>query len=54
MNLDSKYLGKIDFNRAANLQKDLWLKAKSGRNNMILGLDRRTTAHHQFWTICDQ
>ncbi len=39
MNLDSKYLGKIDFNRAANLQKDLWLKAKSGRNNMILGLE---------------
>ncbi len=38
-NLDSKYLGKIDFNQAERLQKDLWLKAKSGRHNIVLGLE---------------
>ena len=37
--IDSKYLGKIDFEQATSLQKDLWLKAKSGRNNIVLGLE---------------
>jgi lipoyl(octanoyl) transferase len=39
MNFESKYLGKIEFKEAVNIQKELWLKAKSGRYNVILGLE---------------
>ncbi len=36
---ESKYLGKMDFEKAVSLQKDLWQKAKSDRINTVIGLE---------------
>ena len=36
---ESKYLGKIDFEKAFDLQKNLWEKAKSNRMNSVIGLE---------------
>lgn len=36
---ESKYLGKMDFEKAFDLQKNLWEKAKSNRMNSVIGLE---------------
>ncbi len=36
---ESKYLGKMDFEKAFDLQKNLWEKARSLRINTVIGLE---------------
>jgi lipoyl(octanoyl) transferase len=37
--IESKYLGKMDFEKAFDLQKNLWEKARSLRINSVIGLE---------------